>query len=139
MRPVIAQFIGFAVINGCTFALDLLIVTITHGTLGWPVPVAVTVGYAIAFSLSFALNKRYNVRSHAPVGPEVTRYVGVVAVNFLVLLLGVTTLLSELGVQYQLARLVAGGCEGIFMFCAMRWFVFGVAGHDEEDEPVMSR
>jgi hypothetical protein len=27
-------------------------------------------------------------------------------------------------VQYQLARMVAGGCEAVYMYCAMRWVVF---------------
>ncbi|MGN6325755.1 GtrA family protein [Pseudolysinimonas sp.] len=116
--------IGFVLINGCTFALDLGIVSLTHGVWGWPVPVAVTVGYAIAFTVSFVLNRRFNFRSHAPVGGQVARYVGVVAVNFLVLLLGLTTGLSAIGVQYQLARIIAGAGEGVFMYCAMRWFVF---------------
>jgi putative flippase GtrA len=132
-RLVSPTFLGFCFINGCTFALDLLIVTVVHGRLGAPVPVAVTVGYAIAFSLSFGLNKVLNFRSHDPVGPEGARYVLVVAINFTVLLLGVTSLLSALGVQYQVARLVAGGCEGVFMYAAMRWFVFKEAA-DREPE-----
>jgi len=84
----------------------------------------VTTGYAIAFTVSFALNRQFNFRSHAPVGGQVVRYVGVVAVNFLVILLGLTTLLAALGVQYQLARIVAGVCEAVFMYCSLRWFVF---------------
>jgi len=116
--------IGFAVINGGTFALDLGIVSLTHGAWRWPVPVSVTVGYAIAFAVSFVLNRRANFRSHAPVGGQLLRYVGVVAVNFVVVLLGLTTGLTALGVQYQLARVVAGAVEGVFMYCAMRWFVF---------------
>lgn len=121
---MVSTFIVFAIINGFTFLVDLGLVTLVHGHLGAPVPVAVTAGYAVAFSLSFGLNKRFNFRSHAPVGPEAGRYVGVVAVNFVVLLLGITTLLAHLGVQYQLARVAAGACEGVFMYSAMRWFVF---------------
>jgi putative flippase GtrA len=126
-------FLRFLVINSCTFALDLLIVTALHGGLGAPVPLAVTVGYAVAFSLSFGLNKVLNFRSREPVGPEGARYVLVVAVNFTVLLLGVTWVLTSVGVQYQLARLAAGGCEGLFMYAAMRWFVFRAPG-DREPE-----
>lgn len=121
---MVSTFVVFAIINGFTFLVDLSLVTVAHGHLGAPVPLAVTVGYAVAFSLSFGLNRRFNFRSHAPLGPEAGRYAGVVAVNFVVLLLGVTTLLSSLGVQYQLARVAAGACEGLFMFSALRWFVF---------------
>jgi putative flippase GtrA len=137
MPRLLRTMIGFAVINGGTFLLDLGILTLTHGVWGWPVPVAVTVGYAIAFTVSFVLNRRFNFRSHAPVGGQVARYVVVVVVNFVALLLGLTTGLTALGVQYQLARVLAGVCEAVFIFCAMRWFVFR-AGRREEAVPVES-
>lgn len=124
MPRVDPTVVRFAVISLGTYALDLAVLTALHGGLGWPLPLAVTVGYAVAFSLNFVLNKLLNFRSHAPVGPEAVRYAGVVAVNFVVLLLGVTTLLAEAGVPYQPARLAAGACEGVFLYCAMRWFVF---------------
>jgi putative flippase GtrA len=123
--------IGFCLINGVTFALDLGIVSLTHGVWGWPLPVSVTAGYAIAFTVSFVLNRRLNFRSHAPVGGQLVRYVGVVAVNFLVILLGITTGLNAIGVQYQVARIIAGAGEGVFMYCAMRWFVFRTAAASE--------
>lgn len=125
MRTVV----GFVLINGCTFALDLGIVSLAHGIWGWPLPVSVTVGYAIAFTISFVLNRRFNFRSHAPVGGQLVRYVAVVVVNFVVILLGLTTGLNAIGVQYQLARIIAGACEGVFMYCMMRWVVFRGAGY----------
>jgi putative flippase GtrA len=123
-RLVAPSLVGFAVINGGAFAVDLTVVTVVHGGLGLPVAAAVTTGYAVAFCLAFVLNKLLNFRSHGPVGPETARYLVVVVTNFVVLLLGVTTLLASVGVQYQVARLVAGGCEGLFTYAAMRWFVF---------------
>jgi len=131
--------LGFALINGCTFALDLAIVSTLHGLLGLPLALAVTVGYGIAFSLAFVLNRRFNFRSHEPVGGEVARYVAVVAVNFGVILLGVTMALDALGVQYQVARIVAGACEGAFMYCAMRWFVFRTGSRPRVDSEVDAR
>jgi putative flippase GtrA len=126
VRPVFPSLLLFGLINGFTFGVDLALLSLLHGHLAVPLPVAITIGYAVAFALAFVLNKRFNFRSREPAGPEVVRYVGVVAINFVVLLLGVTTLLADVaGVQYQVARLVAGACEGLFMFCAMRWFVFG--------------
>jgi len=131
--------VGFALINGFTFGVDLALVTLGHGVLGWPLPAAITFGYAVAFTLAYALNRVLNFRSHAPLGPESLRYAATVAVNFGVLLLGVTTVLSTLGVQYQVARLVAGACEGVFMYVAMRWFVFAqpAARHDAGREALL--
>ncbi|BBY40205.1 hypothetical protein MMAN_43390 [Mycobacterium mantenii] len=121
---VAPTFVGFCVINGFTFGLDLTILTSLRGVLGLPVPIAVTVAYVCAFALSYALNRIFNFRSHAPVGPQVVVYVVVVVVNYLAFILGVTTALTAFGVHYQLSRLVAGMCEAVYMYSAMRWAVF---------------
>jgi putative flippase GtrA len=115
--------VGFAAINGTTFALDLLVVTLLHGLWRAPYPLAVGVGYAIAFGLGFALNRVLNFRSHAPVGRQTVVYLGVVAVNSAILV-GASSALEAGGVQYQVARVAAGACEGISMCCALRWVVF---------------
>ncbi|MHA6624817.1 GtrA family protein [Pseudonocardia sichuanensis] len=122
-RVVPPTFVGFAAINGTTFCADLLILTALHGHWDVPYGLAVGIGYAIAFASSFLLNRVLNFRSHAPLGRQTAVYVGVVAVNFAILV-GVSSALEALGVQYQVARVAAGACEGLFMYCAMRWVVF---------------
>jgi putative flippase GtrA len=125
LNSVVAPtFLGFALINGFTFFVDLVILTALHGGLGTPLPIAVTVGYACAFALSYFLNRTMNFRSHAPVGPQVAIYVAVVVVNYLAFILGVSSALAGLGVEYHLARIVAGACEAVYMYSAMRWVVF---------------
>jgi putative flippase GtrA len=111
-------------INGLTFAVDLMILTGLHSGLRLPVPIAVTAAYACAFTLSYVLNRAFNFQSHAPVGPQVAIYVIVFVVNYLAFILGVTTVLAAVGVYYQLSRIVAGICEAVYMYCAMRWVVF---------------
>ena len=83
-----------------------------------------TVAYASAFAASYFLNRILNFCSHAPVGPQIAVYVVVVAVNYLAFTLGVSTALSALGVEYHLARILAGACEAVYMYSAMRWVVF---------------
>ncbi|WP_343979736.1 hypothetical protein [Kribbella koreensis] len=51
-------------------------------------------------------------------------YVVVVVVNYVVWILGAGAGLSALGIEYHLARIIAGACEGIYMYCALRWIVF---------------
>jgi putative flippase GtrA len=119
-----ADLLGFAVINSLTFALDLSLLTLLHGGLGWPLPLAITLSYASAFALSFVLNRHFNFRSHSPVGSQLAIYVGVVVVNYLAWILGVGDGLTALGLDYRLARVAAGGCEAVYMYCAMRWIVF---------------
>ncbi|WP_328611465.1 GtrA family protein [Amycolatopsis sp. NBC_00345] len=123
-RFVAPSFLGFAVINGCTFGVDLLLLTLLHGGLGWPVWLAISLSYVVAFGLSFVLNRALNFRSHAPVGRQAVRYVVAIGVNYAAFLLGVGAGLTALGVEYHLSRLVAGACEGVFMYCVLRWVVF---------------
>jgi putative flippase GtrA len=134
-----ATLVRYLLISGFTFCLDLALLTLAHGALGWPLPVAVTVGYGVALTVNYLLNRVLNFRSRAPLGPESLRYAATVAVNFTVLLMGVTTGLAALGVRYQVARVAAGAAEGVFLYCAMRWFVFArrpPTGEDAERVPV---
>jgi putative flippase GtrA len=121
---VAPTFLGFVVINSATFAFDLVLLTLLHGGLGVGLPIAVTVAYACAFTASYFLNRILNFRSHSAVGPQFAVYVVVVVVNYLAFILGVSSALAALGVEYHVARIVAGACEAVYMYSAMRWIVF---------------
>lgn len=123
-RVVAPSLLGFALINGFTFGVDLLLLTFFRGGLGLPVPIAFTIAYVIAFGLSFVLNRALNFRSHAPVGPQAGLYAVAILVNYLAFVLGVGSALTELGLQYHLSRIAAGACEAAFMYGVMRWVVF---------------
>jgi putative flippase GtrA len=123
-RVIAPSLLGFAVINGCTFSLDLGLLTVFHGVLHWPVPVSITLSYGTATGISYVLNRTLNFRSHGLVGRQVTIYAAVVVVNYLALILGVGSGLAALGLEYQLARLAAGCCEAVWMYVAMRFLVF---------------
>ncbi|MFI7670027.1 GtrA family protein [Nocardia sp. NPDC049526] len=123
-RLVAPTFLGFALINGFTFGVDLALLTVLHGWLGLPVWLSVTMAYICAFGLSFVLNRTFNFHSHAPVGRQAVVYVVVVVINYLAFILGVGGGLAALGLEYHLSRLLAGACEAVYMYCAMRWVVF---------------
>lgn len=123
-RIVAPTFLGFALINGFTFGVDLLILTVLRSGFGMPGSLSVSIGYICAFALAFSLNRRLNFRSHAPAGRQAVVYAVVVLINYLAFILGVGAGLAALGVQYHLSRLLAGGCEAVYMYSAMRWIVF---------------
>jgi putative flippase GtrA len=123
-RVVAPSFLGFALINGFTFAVDLLLLTLLRGWLELPVWLAISLAYATAFGLSFVLNRWMNFRSHAPVGRQTVLYVIAIIINYLAFILGVGAGLTEFGVDYRISRLIAGACEGAFMYSVMRWVVF---------------
>jgi putative flippase GtrA len=131
-RIVPPSFIGFAIINGFTFSVDLGLLSLCHGVLKWPYPAAVTLSYLTAFALSFVLNRAFNFRSHEALGPQTMKYVVAVGINYAAFVLGVGDGLTALGVEYQLARILSGLCEGLYMYSVMRWVVF-------RDAPARSR
>lgn len=128
-RVVPPSLLGFAVINGFTFGVDIVLLTVLHSVALLPLWQAITVGYVCAFGLSYLLNRVLNFRSHAPMGPQVAVYVVVVVVNYLAWILGVGAGLTALGVDYRISRLAAGACEAVYMYCAMRWLVFRDHSH----------
>ncbi|HEY6786666.1 MAG TPA: GtrA family protein [Trebonia sp.] len=116
--------VGYLLISGCTFCLDLGFLTIFHGVLGLNPAVAVTLSYSIACLVNYAVNRILNFRSHGSLGTQLPVSVAIFIMNYLVFLLGVFEGLLALGVEYQLARLLAACCEGVFLYCCMRWLVF---------------
>ncbi|MGH9121750.1 MAG: GtrA family protein [Acidimicrobiales bacterium] len=123
-RIVAPTLVGYALINSCTFGVDIGVLTVLHGVLGWPLPLAVTISYSLAFALSFVLNRTFNFAARSQLGRQTAIYVAVVALNYLVNILGVVDGLAALGVEYQLARLLGSLCEAAFMYSALRWLVF---------------
>ena len=116
--------VGYLLINGCTFCLDLLLLTTFHGGLRVPLPIAVTLSYALASLVSYTCNRILNFRSHGNVGTQLPLYVVILTINYLAFILGLVDGLAALGVEYQLARVLAACCEGVFLYCCMRWLVF---------------
>src|SRR5947208_573643 len=80
-KVVAPSLLGFALINGCTFALDLALLGVLRSVLGVDVSIAFGTAYIVAFAVSFLLNRHFNFRSHAPVGRQTVIYAVVVAVN----------------------------------------------------------
>lgn len=126
-RRVPVSFVGFALINGFTFSVDLTLLALLYRGVGLPHPVAITIGYVVAFGLAFVLNRRFNFHAHGPVAGQAGRWVLVVLVNYVALVLGLGSGLIAVGVPFLLARVVAAAAEAVWMYSTMRWWVF--AGH----------
>lgn len=124
LRRIPTTFVGFTLINGFTFAVDLTLLWLTHGLLHVAYPVAVTVSFGLASILAFVLNKLLNFRAHGNTAVQSTRYLVVIVSNYLLWILGFSSLLEWLGVQYQVARVLAACCEGIYIYALVRWWVF---------------
>ncbi|CAM02091.1 putative flippase GtrA [Saccharopolyspora erythraea NRRL 2338] len=117
------ELVGFAILGWFTFLVDLAILASLRAWTALPLPVAVTIAYLLAFGLNFILNRTLNFRSHAPIAGQAVRWAVVIVADY-GLTLGVTTGLTALGVDFRLARLLAGACVAVFTYTASRWWVF---------------
>jgi putative flippase GtrA len=127
------NMLGYLLINLCTFGIDLALLGLFHGKEKLPIPVAVTLSYGTASLLSYILNRVFNFRSHAEVGRQLPVFVAVSASNYLIFVLGLTDLLSAVGVYYELARIIAACCEGVYLYCMLRWVVFRDTANSDAD------
>ena len=123
-RVIEPNMLGYLLINLCTFCVDLGLLGLFHGSEKLPLPVAVTLSYGTASLISYIFNRVFNFRSHAEVGRQLPVFVAVSASNYLIFVLGFTDLLATVGVYYELARIIAACCEGVYLYCMMRWVVF---------------
>lgn len=123
-RVVAPSVVGYVVINLCTFFLDLLLLWLFHGELRLPLPAAVTLSYGSAGLISYVANRIFNFRSHGSVEKQVPLYAVIMASNYFVFVLGLTDLLAAAGVYFEIARVLAACCEGVYLYCCMRWLVF---------------
>src|SRR6202050_1497804 len=132
------NMLGYLLINLCTFCIDLGLLGLLHGKERLPIPVAVTISYGTASLVSYVLNRVFNFRSHAGVGRQLPVFVAVSASNYRSFVLGLTDLLSAVGVYYELARVLAACCEAVYLYCMLRWIVFRDTATADADSDVAS-
>lgn len=116
--------IGFAIISLTGFLIDIGILTLLHGAIHVWYPLAVTLGYGISSVVNFFLNRWLNFQIHGNIGRQSGRQLVVVISNYLIWILGFSTVLEVLGVQYQAARIISACAEGIYLYVMMRIWVF---------------
>ncbi|WP_410050693.1 GtrA family protein [Actinomyces sp. MRS3W] len=123
-RRMPVTFIGYALINGSGFLIDISFLWLFYEQFHWLYPVAVTVGYAIAGVYSLLLNRWLNFQSHGSIGVQGSRYaVGLVS-QYVIFILGLSSLLHMVGVNAELARFISACCEGLYLYVFMRLWVF---------------
>lgn len=123
-RYVPMTFIGYALINGSAFIVDISFLHLFHSVIHWPYAVAVTLGYALAGIYSLTLNKWLNFQVPGHVLLHGARYtVGLIA-QYVIFVLGLSVFLHSLGVPAEIARVSSACCEGIFLYVLMRLWVF---------------
>ena len=130
-RFIPETFIGYAVINGSAFVLDMICLTIFYDHLHWFYPVAVTVWYAVAGLYSLLLNRWLNFQSHEHLALQGSRYFLGLASQYVIFILGLSSLLHWFGVNAQVARVISACCEGLYLYVFVRLWVFRDSARDK--------
>ncbi|MFV0405760.1 MAG: GtrA family protein [Propioniciclava sp.] len=123
-RVVPQTFIGYALINGSAFLLDLGIASLINQIWQLSYPVSFSIGYGIASVYAFFLNRTLNFREHGDLGRQTGKYVAVIVSNYLIWIVGFSALLDSLNVQFQVARVVTACFEGVYIYVMLRLWVF---------------
>jgi putative flippase GtrA len=121
---VAPSIVGYVLINLCTFVIDLTLLDLFHGVARLPLPIAVTLSFGTAAAVSYVANRVLNFRSHGAVGKQLVIFVAIEVSNYFIFVLGLTDALASIGVFYELARVIAACCEGVYLYCGMHWLVF---------------
>jgi GtrA-like protein len=133
-RLIPLTFIGYAIINGSAFLLDMAVLVgldralaLTAGDLKsapWITGVVFSIGYAIASVYAFILNRWLNFREHGDLGKQSGKYTAVMISNYLIWIWAVATLLTMWGMPLPVARVTVACCEGLYIYVLLRLWVF---------------
>nr|WP_231920350.1 GtrA family protein [Microlunatus soli] len=129
-------WIGFAILGLTGFLIDLLVLAVLHGGLGVPYPISVTLGYAVASVVNFFLNRWLNFQAHGNIAKQSGKQLVVIVSNYLIWILGFSTVLEVLGVQYLVARVLSACVEGLYQYLMMRLWVF--PRHEVREPPQLT-
>lgn len=117
-------FIGYAIINGSSFLLDMGILTVIGTFWHMPYGLLFSIGYGLASIYAFFMNRWLNFREHGNLGTQSSKYTAVIVSNYFIWILCLGSLFGYLGVQLQLARFMSACVEGIYVYLMLRFWVF---------------
>ena len=128
MRRIIAQWLRFVAVG----VTNTLLSTAVFAAL-FHLGVHYLLGSALAFAVgalnSYALNRRWTFRSHAPRGPELARFFCVQAVGLGVNLAMLAGLVELAGIPHVVAQLLAFPVASLIMFALSRQWAFRPPAH----------
>lgn len=123
-RRLPVTFIGYAIINGSGFLIDVTCLWVFYNHLHWLYPIAVTMGYGIAGAYSLLLNRWLNFQAEGHLAAQGSRYVVGLISQYVIFILGLSSLLHLWGMNPEVARVVSACCEGLYLYALMKLWVF---------------
>lgn len=124
MNVVLGQSIRFGAVGLVNTAIGLAAIYVVMFFFRTGPAIANAIGYAIGFTVSFALNRSWTFRSSGPSSEFLPGFLLVVAVSYILNLSAVFTATSIFAVNPYLAQVLGVGLYTACSFFGCRWFVF---------------
>lgn len=123
-RPQAGAFLRFLVVGGLSYVVDLGSLLFLYGLAGAPLAAATTGAFAIAFVLTFTLNRLWVFdAASGGVSGQVVRYLALVGLNYLATLVIVLGLTAA-GAPVAVSKTVAVAVIAVANYFLYRHFVF---------------
>jgi putative flippase GtrA len=113
----------YLVVGVLSVAIDAGTLAVLHGVLRVWLPLATTLGYALAFAVNFGLNRSWAFGSTAAVGGQATRFLALSAANYLITL-AIVTGLAAAGVYYLVAKVISVTVIAAVNYVTYRMWIF---------------
>ncbi len=118
------SFFKYCLVGAGNTAIGLSVIYLAMGVLQLPAASANAVGYALAFAVSFWLNRVWTFRSTAPVGKSLASFAVLCAIGYTLNLAAVMTAIHGAGVDPYIAQLFGVAVYALFVFAGSRFVVF---------------
>jgi len=115
--------VRFVVTGLVSYLVDVSLLWTTVSVLGWALVVGTTVAFAVSFIVNYGLGRAWVFRARGPHGPQVARYAALVALNYLLTVLFVSSL-TALGLGLVLAKTISVAINAVLNFFAGRHWVY---------------
>lgn len=116
----------YLVTGTVTFLIDIGSLKVLHGIAGMPLVPALLVAFSIAFAFNFTVSRQWTFARSARDGQahrQFIRYLILVTINLLSTVVIVAGF-SAIGLNYLIAKVVAGGINACGNFFAYRHWIF---------------
>ncbi len=117
------RFLTYLIVGGLTFLLYFGFITLTVGMFHLDYRVGVSIAYVFAVSFHFLANRMFTFQAtHDRLISQSIRYVGVLAVNYLITMIVVTFFVGRLGLTpYLSAAFAIVITVGVGYFASKFW------------------
>jgi len=121
--PLAQQFLRFAAVGAVATATHYVVLIALKELAHVPLLWATSVGYLAGAVVGYTLNRRYTFEANHKFTHGLAKYVGVGVIG-LVLNGAILAALTQMGLHYLLAQVIATGVVLVWNFCAARFVVF---------------